>query len=473
MKKILLFITVVLGSLLATTAYASPLSAEPTRFETSLAAPIGSTDMSMTLVSGLNNDGTPLFGYTCFTIDSNQPNVEDVCGTASGTAITNITRGISGSTGTTTIAALQSSHRRGADVKISDEPFLVILSRILNSIDVFPNILNYDSSIATSSIAANRNSIPSVGLLDDTAFNGAGIINATTLAKGVLQLGTGIQIASTTALGSTGASLAITTANATSTFNIATAPLKVVVTQNSGKIDNNFIATSTLGLPLQTNIQIFTSTTTPGTWTKLANALMVQVILIGGGSGGQGGQNSGSGSTVGAGGGSGGYTSAFVPASLMPSTATVTVGAGTAGTAGANSPAVPGTGGATSIGALFTASGGMLGTGGTGTVTGTVAPSGSGSTNPGTVGVNSVFNLTVTGGTAGAGSGGNAGNGMSATSTFPIVGGTGGSGGGGTTGGTGGNGGLYGAGGGGGATGNTGAAGGKGADGIAEIITYF
>ena len=72
----------------------------------------------------------------------------------------------------------------------------------------------------------------------------AGGTNATESVQGISQLATALQTASSTSLGSTGASLVIQSKNATSTYNQYTSPLKVVVTQNDGKIDSNFIRQS-------------------------------------------------------------------------------------------------------------------------------------------------------------------------------------------------------------------------------------
>ena len=102
------------------------------------------------------------------------------------------------------------------------------------------------------------------GYADSLSYNGAP--NGDTATKGVYQTATGLQMASSTALGSTGASLAITSAYATSTYNSATAPLKVVVTQNDGKIDSNFIRQSDnftwSGNNTHSGSETFTSTTT-------------------------------------------------------------------------------------------------------------------------------------------------------------------------------------------------------------------
>ena len=92
---------------------------------------------------------------------------------------------------------------------------------------------------------------------------------ATTVAGGRIQIGTGLQTASSTPLGSATGNpyLALTTAIATSTYgNGSTSGLKAVITQNDGHIDSNFIRQSDnfswSGTGLHTASTTFTATTT-------------------------------------------------------------------------------------------------------------------------------------------------------------------------------------------------------------------
>lgn len=78
------------------------------------------------------------------------------------------------------------------------------------------------------------------GYVDFVAFNGAAVINATTVSKGVVQLATGAQAAASTASGSSGASLALTSSISTSTRNAATSANQVMVTDANGRMDNAF-----------------------------------------------------------------------------------------------------------------------------------------------------------------------------------------------------------------------------------------
>lgn len=303
-------------------------------------------------------------------------------------------------------------------------------------------------------------------------------------AAGISQLATSAQIAAGTATSTNGtnAPLVISSAQATSTYNAATAANKVVATGVTGKIDNNFIATSTLGLPLTASTTIVSTSTSPYTWIKPAGASVVEVVLIAGGEGGDGGAGNNP-TTNAPGGATGGYTHVFIPASLLPSTVTVTAGAGGAGGAGGASGAGGngGTaGGDTKFGSYLTAVGGSTSAVTLSMISSTVGGTG-GHTNTsvnGTAGQSSYFNSALTGGTFGASGAANPGTaGLSATSSWPIIGGTGGGGAqsASTNAGNGGNGGLYGAGGGGGggADAHTGGTGGQGGDGIALIITYF
>ena len=117
----------------------------PALFETSLATAIGKTDSAMTLVSGKTRDGLSLSGNYCFTIDSGLNTAEYVCGTASSTVITSMTRGI-GSDGVTSYTSLKYAHRYGADVKITDFPVLQQFGRILSGLDTTPGGLTFGTS---------------------------------------------------------------------------------------------------------------------------------------------------------------------------------------------------------------------------------------------------------------------------------------------------------------------------------------
>lgn len=240
LKKILIALLSVASLFCVHNVFASVLPIAPAIFETGLSAPLAITDTSLTLASANLSDGTSLSGFVCLTIDTQQPNTEYACGTASSTSpttIMNLTRGIDVLDGTTSVSFLIQSHRRGADVRITNFPLDTLMGRLLSGVTTFDNILSYTGlpTFTGASQLVDKNYV------DTIAFSGAGVINATTGARGIVQIATQTQTASSTATGSSGALLVIPSSNATSTFNVATAPLRVVVTQNSGKIDPNFI----------------------------------------------------------------------------------------------------------------------------------------------------------------------------------------------------------------------------------------
>lgn len=79
---------------------------------------------------------------------------------------------------------------------------------------------------------------------------------------GIVELATALEGASSTPTGT--GPLVLQAKNATSTYNSATAALKVVVTQNDGKIDPNFISTSVV--PPPGSIIAYSTTTAPTGW---------------------------------------------------------------------------------------------------------------------------------------------------------------------------------------------------------------
>lgn len=263
-------------------------------FETSLASPITSSATTFTLASNSVRGGGSLSGFNCFSIDEGSAQAETVCGTVSGTTVSSVTRGISQSTGTTTVAALQFSHRRGANVKITDFPLIQILKAQNNGEDTFENPLVYDSGVSTAELAVNGQNVASVAYANSLAFGA--IPAASETASGFVELSTQTEAASSTSSGSA-ARLVLPASIATSTYNQATAPLRVVVTKNDGTIDQGFMpgtTTKALGFATSTyigstyafdigkNRQVITSDTT---WIVPSGINKVFVTAVGGGGG--------------------------------------------------------------------------------------------------------------------------------------------------------------------------------------------
>jgi hypothetical protein len=161
-------------------------------FESSLASKITKTDTSFTLVTGTDKANNPITGYIGFVIDEGTASEEFVAGTASGTSITSVIRGIDPVSGNTTSSALAYEHRRGSSVKITTFPVLGIISRQLSGLETIATPIKYDSGITTSSIASNASNLASVGYVNSIAFGGitmpvgSGGTGASTFTPGVL-----------------------------------------------------------------------------------------------------------------------------------------------------------------------------------------------------------------------------------------------------------------------------------------------
>ncbi len=335
----------------------NPIPTSVALFSTSLQSAITSSQTTMTLVSATYNNGASTLASSTydFIIDEGTAQQEFVSADCTGTVCTNIQRGLDFMNGTTTVASLQFSHRRGATVKITDGPVLLKLNSLAAGKAGYPSPLFYTSAVATSGLQANSQNFATVNYVNSAAFNGAGVVNATAGASGVVQLATAVQTASSTSVGSSGASLVLTSGNSTSTFNTATAALKLVVTGNNGKIDPNFFPSSGLLPGLTTtlasstfattslnigafnaywigkNIQVFSNTGT-STFTVPNGITKVWVRMVGGGGGG----GAGGANNNGAGGGAGGYVEKMLD---ITGTSSIIVFVGNGGTAGAGAGA--------------------------------------------------------------------------------------------------------------------------------------
>jgi hypothetical protein len=184
---------------------------------------------------------------------------------------------------------------------------------------------------------------------------------STESAAGIVEIATAVEAASSTENGTAGR-LVLPASLATSTYN-SSGSLQVVMTDNSNKIDTDFLSLSTYTGSLGASSITITSTSTIGiastsaftssfTWVKPSTLKYVCVEVVGAGGSGGGSIDLGATGTGGAGGGGGGYSKeCFFPQEL---TSTVAVDVGT--TAGSTS----------SFGSYLQATGGATGTGNTG-----------------------------------------------------------------------------------------------------------
>lgn len=204
-------------------------------FETTLASRITSSAITMTLTSATDKDGNTLASSTyAFIIDEGTSKEEFVIADCTGTACTNMTRGLSVLTGTTTVSALQKAHGRGASVKITDEPILLILNRLAQGIDTYPNLLAYVSG-TNCSAGSDGGTICEKTYIDNVAVQGSP--TSTEAVAGITRLATQVQMALSTDAG-VDDPLAIQGKFATSSPDGTSASgLYVLVSENDGKIN--------------------------------------------------------------------------------------------------------------------------------------------------------------------------------------------------------------------------------------------
>lgn len=151
-------------------------------FETSLASRITDTATSMTLTSATTKDGSTLATSTYgFIIDEGTASEEIVLADCTATVCTNMVRGVSVLTGTSSISALKKEHRRGSSVKMTDAPILIFINNILKARQNLENALTYDSAL---SIATSSNKLVYANWVNDKILSQA-LIKATSTTQTV------------------------------------------------------------------------------------------------------------------------------------------------------------------------------------------------------------------------------------------------------------------------------------------------
>jgi hypothetical protein len=115
-------------------------------YEDNLQDTITASQTTLTLVRGTDKSGTALSGTFGFIIDEGTTLEEFVIGTASGTAVTGLQRGISVTDGKTEVTALKKAHRKGATIKMTNYPILGRLNRQLSGLESLDSFLYYTTS---------------------------------------------------------------------------------------------------------------------------------------------------------------------------------------------------------------------------------------------------------------------------------------------------------------------------------------
>jgi hypothetical protein len=273
--------------------------------------------------------------------------MEFICGTVSGTTVSNLERGISFDNATTTSLSRQFPHRVGANVKVTDYPLIQRMRNILSGVEGSETVIKYKSTISTSTIGASDLNLASVKYVNDVAFNGAGVVNAGETTRGVVELATQVEMSSSTISGGSGV-LALQSKYATS--SAPTSGRYVPVTRPNGDLAEGFIPTtlsqqytfnststfsgfiSGVGASPSTTVYSTVGTTT---YSVPSNLRYIHVVVVGGGGGGAG-FDMDSTTCCGVPGSSGGYSERiYTKSQLGTTTVKIVVGAGgSSGTSG-------------------------------------------------------------------------------------------------------------------------------------------
>lgn len=163
-------------------------------FETSLASKISDTDTTLTLVTGVDDDGGTLSGDYILTIDEGTNLEEHILVTLSGASGSGATRGLSRVDMTTSKTANKHEHDRGASVKITNASLLKV-HRALDGDETIDADLAFNSNDITGVNSIDGLATPNVSettkaanvqYVIDTAL--AGATDASDANKGVAKL---------------------------------------------------------------------------------------------------------------------------------------------------------------------------------------------------------------------------------------------------------------------------------------------
>ena len=193
---------------------------------------------------------------SCTTVTQNANNTATLSG---------CTRGLLPFTPYTASSSYQFAHGGGTSVVFSNPPQLYAEFAGRNNDEtitgdwMFTTPARVSSSVATSSIYASGYNYATVNILSDVVANGA--VNGSETAKGIYELATGAELASSTSLGSTGARLVAPASAFSSTTSAANL---VPVTDANGKLANGFLD-STQFVPVG-SMTMYATTTAPTGW---------------------------------------------------------------------------------------------------------------------------------------------------------------------------------------------------------------
>jgi hypothetical protein len=206
---------------------------------------------------------------SCTTVTQNANNTATLSG---------CTRGLEPIPDYSASTTLAFSHPGSSQVIFSDPPQLFNQYAAKSNIETIDGRWIYSLLPESTVTPTSTDQFTRKGYVDNLAFSGAGVVDASITAKGVSEFATQLETGSSTASGASGP-LVIANSTATDTPNTATKASRVIVSDRDGKIKNGWLdLTGYLGKASTTQISATQAIYNTGTTTLATTTLDMRAL---------------------------------------------------------------------------------------------------------------------------------------------------------------------------------------------------